>query len=67
MDEIKTTMPESPSPMAHPIVGADYTDDDGIAQLVQCPDCSQMEWWSANEVLDHGKCRTLPIDGCDAC
>jgi hypothetical protein len=44
----------------HPAdTGPDYRDVDGEpAQAVRCPDCGQLEWWTAREVQDHGNCRT---------
>jgi hypothetical protein len=43
----------------HPTdTGPTYQDQDGNpAQLVQCPDCGQMEWWTLEETQNHGKCR----------
>jgi hypothetical protein len=26
-------------------------------KLVRCPDCGQMEWWTEQELSDHGRCR----------
>jgi hypothetical protein len=37
----------------HWIVGP--ADED--VKLVLCPDCGQMEWWTEDECIDHGKCR----------
>ena len=31
-------------------------DDD--TKIVRCPDCGQMEIWSEDELIDHGRCRT---------
>jgi hypothetical protein len=28
-------------------------------RLVKCPDCGQLEWWSDDELLDHGLCRAM--------
>jgi len=46
--------------MEHPMnTGPDYRDADGEpAVLVRCPDCGQIEWWAAEELRDHGLCRT---------
>lgn len=44
----------------HPILDYDYHDNDGYpAQVVRCPDCGQLELWTATEALSsgHGKCR----------
>jgi hypothetical protein len=47
--------------MNHPIIEASYIDANGEpGRLVLCPDCNQMEWWTAAECLDHGRCRALP-------
>ena len=35
-------------------------------QLVRCPECSMMEWWTEAEARDHGKCRTDPAP-CPLC
>ena len=37
------------------------------AHIVRCPDCGQMEWWTAREIEDHGMCRANPTDDCEAC
>lgn len=52
----------------HPAdVGPDYVDAEGKpAQLVCCPDCGQMEWWTSREVEGHGKCR-LSTESCEVC
>ncbi|MHB9150771.1 MAG: HAL/PAL/TAL family ammonia-lyase [Thermoleophilia bacterium] len=51
----------------HPLdTGPDYTDAEGRpAQLVCCPACGQMEWWTQGEVEDHGKCRAAAA--CKVC
>jgi hypothetical protein len=43
----------------HPVdTGPGWLDGDGQpAQIVRCPDCGQMEWWTEEELRDHGKCR----------
>jgi histidine ammonia-lyase len=53
---------------AHPPdTGPDYTDAEGRpAQLVCCPACGQMEWWTQGEVEDHGKCRAA-AESCKVC
>jgi hypothetical protein len=45
----------------HPILGPGECDAYGEPpQLVVCPDCGQLEWWSEIELADHGQCRTYP-------
>ena len=45
----------------HPTAtGPAYRDEDGEARLILCPDCGQMEWWTARECSDHGMCRAHP-------
>lgn len=54
------------SPTAHPkgLIMADV--EFGFAQVVQCPECGQMELWTIGEVNDHGQCR-LRYDPCPVC
>jgi len=50
-----------------PDTGPDYIDAEGRpAQLVCCPACGQMEWWTQGEVEDHGKCRAA-AESCKVC
>lgn len=48
-----------------------YVDEDGPAQLVRCPDCGQMEWWTVRETQEHGYCRSgrgrYRVQDCPAC
>jgi len=46
--------------------GPFYVDDYGAAQIVICPDCGQLEWWSQRETEDHGLCRSRG-GTCDVC
>ncbi len=47
--------------------GPDYVDAQGRpAQLVCCPACGQMEWWTQGEVDDHGTCRAV-AESCKVC
>ena len=43
--------------MKHQLIGPEYENEGNPAQLIRCPDCGQLEWWSMAELLDHGKCR----------
>jgi predicted RNA-binding Zn-ribbon protein involved in translation (DUF1610 family) len=53
--------------MMHPSdTGPGISHDDESDQLVLCPDCGQMEWWTAAETRDHGKCRTIG-ETCPVC
>ena len=54
--------------MLHPeTTGPDYADPYGDpAQLVSCPDCGQIEWWTGDELIAHGKCRVQDGD-CPVC
>ena len=39
--------------------GPDFRDVwNNPAELVTCPDCWQIEWWTEDEGRDHGRCRT---------
>ena len=51
----------------HPIT--DLPPDGKVLQLVQCPDCGQLEVWAEWEIHDHGYCRnaTAPPEECEAC
>ena len=46
----------------HPLdTGPCWVDEDGLpAQVVICPDCGQMEFWTEWECNHHGKCRGNP-------
>lgn len=37
------------------------------AHAVRCPDCGQMEWWTVEETVDHGRCRTHYLATTCAC
>lgn len=57
------------SEQMHPAdTGPDYRDaDDNPASIVACPDCGQMEWWTQEEMIDHGHCRAAsgPCEICE--
>jgi hypothetical protein len=51
----------------HPVLGpGDYDMAGEPPQLVVCPDCGQLEWWSEAELLDHGACR-VHLGPCPVC
>ena len=49
------------SQIAADALHGDYTLEDvanGLAQVVSCPDCGQLEIWGVAEIADHGVCRS---------
>lgn len=39
----------------HPVAGPEAGNE---PEIVQCPDCGQMEWWTLDERMNHGACRS---------